>query len=228
MQRLEFENVFDRFQRGVVLSRQKIDIAELVPAFGELRRVLDHCLVVKERFGVIETQLRLARLLQQLPRFVVGKAAPEGPQPLFGPAGSSSMTRRQGRGPVVAEPTLALEAGQLDVLIQPTRSGEQTESFHMAELWDERLVGIVRRGHPFTRGRVTLKRFAAASHALVSPRGDPGGMVDDVLKQHGLSRHVAFTTPSCTGQSFCTMIVTLAECRCGRSQLVSPSQLRSS
>jgi DNA-binding transcriptional LysR family regulator len=97
---------------------------------------------------------------------------------------------------VVAEPTLALEAGQLDVLIQPTRSGEQTEGFHMAELWDERLVGIVRRGHPFTRGRVTLERFAAASHALVSPRGDPGGMVDDVLKQHGLSRHVAFTTPS--------------------------------
>ena len=97
---------------------------------------------------------------------------------------------------VVMEPTLALEEGELDLLIQPSRSGEQTEGLHTAELWDERLIGVVRRGHPLTKGRVTLERFASASHALVSPRGGPGGMVDDVLKQHGLSRHVAFTTPS--------------------------------
>src|SRR6202030_4770051 len=61
----------------------KINIAELVPAFGELRRMLDHGFVVNERFGVIEAQLRLARLPEQLPRFVVGKTAPEGPQPRF-------------------------------------------------------------------------------------------------------------------------------------------------
>lgn len=100
--------------------------------------------------------------------------------------------------PMVTEATLALEEGQLDLLIQPTRSdsGEQTDSFHMAELWDERLVGIARRGHPLTRGRITLERFASASHALVSPRGQPGGIVDDVLRQRGTSRRVAFTTPS--------------------------------
>jgi DNA-binding transcriptional LysR family regulator len=98
--------------------------------------------------------------------------------------------------PVVTEPTLALEEGQLDLLIQPTRSGERTDGFQMEELWDERLVGIARRGHPLTKGRVTLERFASASHALVSPRGQPGGMVDDVLKQHGIQRRIAFTTPS--------------------------------
>jgi DNA-binding transcriptional LysR family regulator len=98
--------------------------------------------------------------------------------------------------PMATEPTLALEEGQLDLLIQPTRSGEQTDGFHMEELWDERLVGIARRGHPLTKGRVTLERFASASHALVSPRGEPGGMVDDVLKQHGMRRRIAFTTPS--------------------------------
>jgi DNA-binding transcriptional LysR family regulator len=97
---------------------------------------------------------------------------------------------------VVTEPTVALEQGQLDLLIQPTRSGEQTDGFHMEELWEERLVGIARRGHPLTRGRVTLQRFAAASHVLVSPRGQPGGMVDDVLKRHGVPRRIAFTTPS--------------------------------
>jgi DNA-binding transcriptional LysR family regulator len=98
--------------------------------------------------------------------------------------------------PAVTEPTLALEDGQLDLLIQPTRSGEQTDGFHMEELWDERLVGVARRGHPLTKGRVTLERFASASHALVSPRGQPGGIVDDVLKQHGIPRRIAFTTPS--------------------------------
>ncbi len=96
----------------------------------------------------------------------------------------------------VKEPTLALEEGQLDLLIQPTRSGEQTDGFPMDELWDDRLVGLARRGHPLTRGRITLERFASASHALVSPRGQPGGMVDDVLKQHGITRRIAFTTPS--------------------------------
>lgn len=98
--------------------------------------------------------------------------------------------------PAVTEPTLALEKGQLDLLIQPTRSGERTDGFHKEELWDDRLVGIARRGHPLARGRLTLERFANASHALVSPRGQPGGMVDDVLKQHGIPRRIAFTTPS--------------------------------
>src|SRR3984957_20790444 len=49
MHRLEREHVFDRVQRSVILSGEKIDVAELVPAFGELRRVLDHGFVVNER-----------------------------------------------------------------------------------------------------------------------------------------------------------------------------------
>lgn len=98
--------------------------------------------------------------------------------------------------PTEMDPTLALEGGQLDLLLQPTRSGEPTEGFHHEELWDDRLVGLARRGHPLTRGRITLERFARESHALVSPRGQPGGMVDDMLEQQGLPRRIAFTTSS--------------------------------
>ncbi|WP_169928621.1 LysR family transcriptional regulator [Labilithrix luteola] len=95
------------------------------------------------------------------------------------------------------EPALALEHGELDLLIQPPHTGEQTEGFHMQKLWDERFVGIVRHGHPLTRGRVTLERFASAKHALVAPRGQPGGgRIDDALRERGLERHIAFTTPS--------------------------------
>ena len=38
----------------------------------------------------------------------------------------------------------------------------------MAELWDDELVGVMRRGHPLAKGRLTLDRFAAASHALMT------------------------------------------------------------
>jgi DNA-binding transcriptional LysR family regulator len=98
--------------------------------------------------------------------------------------------------PAASEPTLALEQGQLDLLIQPTRTGEQTEGLHREELWDDHFVGVMRRGHPLAKGRLTLARFAAASHALVAPRGQPGGILDDLLEKHGLSRRIAFTTPS--------------------------------
>jgi len=95
------------------------------------------------------------------------------------------------------EPTLALERGELDLLIQPPRTGEQTEALHMQKIWDEQFMGIARRGHPLMRGRMTLKRFASARHVLVAPRGQPGGgRIDEVLKEHGLERHIAFRTPS--------------------------------
>ena len=98
--------------------------------------------------------------------------------------------------PPAGEPTLALEQGELDLLIQPPRNGERTEGLHVQALWDDRLVGVMRRGHPLARGRMTLARFAAARHALVAPRGQPGGMVDELLREHGLERRVAYMTPS--------------------------------
>ena len=98
--------------------------------------------------------------------------------------------------PAATEPTLALERGQLDLLIQPTRTREETPAFRMEELWDDEFVGVMRRGHPLAQRRLTLERFAAASHALIAPTGQPGGFVEDALAKHGLSRRIVFTTPS--------------------------------
>jgi DNA-binding transcriptional LysR family regulator len=95
------------------------------------------------------------------------------------------------------EPVLALDLGELDFLIQPPGMGERTQELHKQTLWDEHFVGIARRGHPLTRGRMTLERFARAKHALVAPRGQPGGgRIDEALREHGLERRVVFTTPS--------------------------------
>jgi DNA-binding transcriptional LysR family regulator len=99
--------------------------------------------------------------------------------------------------PVATDPALALEAGDLDLLIQPTGSGDETEAFHSAELWRDDFVAIARRGHPLTRGRMTFARFASASHALIAPRGQSGGgKLDELLAQRGLRRRIAFATPS--------------------------------
>ena len=54
----------------------------------------------------------------------------------------------------------------------------------------------MRRGHPLSRGRMTLERFTSAAHAFVAPRGRLGGVVDDALAQMGRTRRIAFTTPS--------------------------------
>jgi DNA-binding transcriptional LysR family regulator len=62
-------------------------------------------------------------------------------------------------------------------------------------LFDERLVCVVRSDHPGVGQRLTLKRFVALPHVQVAPRGRPGGVVDDALAHHGLRRHVTRMVP---------------------------------
>jgi DNA-binding transcriptional LysR family regulator len=61
-------------------------------------------------------------------------------------------------------------------------------------LFEERFVGVVRRGHPrLKRGRMSLDDFVATPHALVSLSGDAHGRVDEALGSIGLKRRVAMT-----------------------------------
>jgi DNA-binding transcriptional LysR family regulator len=61
----------------------------------------------------------------------------------------------------------------------------------------DRYVGIARLGHPGLKRRpLTAKAYAALSHLLFSPRGDPKGIVDKPLAQAGgLRRRVVMTIP---------------------------------
>src|SRR4029077_20690955 len=90
-------------------------------------------------------------------------------------------------------PMPALAQGELDLLIGPsTVPGD--DALHRRELWGDEFVVVMRRGHPLTRGPLTLERFVAAQHALIAPGGRPGGVVDDALEKLGLRRRVAFAT----------------------------------
>ncbi len=57
-------------------------------------------------------------------------------------------------------------------------------------LFRDRFVGVVRKGHPLGRGKVTPARYAAARHILVSRRGLDRGPIADALQASGLRREV--------------------------------------
>ena len=57
-------------------------------------------------------------------------------------------------------------------------------------LFRDRLVGVVRAGHPLSRGRITAVRYARGKHISVS-RADLGkGPIDDALERLGLEREI--------------------------------------
>ena len=71
--------------------------------------------------------------------------------------------------------------------------GEVPERFGTVVLDEDEFVVIMRPDHPLARGRLTLERYAAAKHLLVTLRGDARGFVDDILAEHGLTRRIALT-----------------------------------
>lgn len=58
-------------------------------------------------------------------------------------------------------------------------------------LFRDRLVGVVRMGHPLCNGEVTAERYAALGHIQVSRRGLEAGPVDEALRNLGLERRIA-------------------------------------
>jgi DNA-binding transcriptional LysR family regulator len=57
-------------------------------------------------------------------------------------------------------------------------------------LFRDRFVGVVRKGHPLSKGKATPARYAAAGHIGVSRRGLDRGPVDEALKTLGLEREI--------------------------------------
>jgi DNA-binding transcriptional LysR family regulator len=57
-------------------------------------------------------------------------------------------------------------------------------------LFRDRYIGVVRRGHPLSRGRITPARYAAGRHVFVSRRGLEAGPIDEALEPLGLEREI--------------------------------------
>ena len=76
-----------------------------------------------------------------------------------------------------------LETGVVDKAISP--------EVRTQALFRDRYVGVVRVGHPFTKGRLTPARFAAARHVHVSRRDNDKRPIDEALTVMGLERQIA-------------------------------------
>jgi DNA-binding transcriptional LysR family regulator len=66
-------------------------------------------------------------------------------------------------------------------------------AFEHQRLYDGEYVCVMRQGHPLAKGKLTLPRFCAAHHLLVSFSGRAYGFVDQALASLGLTRRVVLT-----------------------------------
>lgn len=138
-------------------------------------------------------------------------------------------------GPVPLSDGLA--AGDFDLAIGPpttVRSRPSARpaagSLHERRLFSERFVCLVRRDHPRVGKRLDLDTYVELPHAFVAPRGTPGGIVDDVLAERGLSRRVALMVQSFLVAPWAVassdLVITLAERLARAFQDQVPSALR--
>jgi DNA-binding transcriptional LysR family regulator len=75
-----------------------------------------------------------------------------------------------------------LETGVVDESTSPEL---RTQS-----LFRDRYIGVVRKGHPLSRGGMTACRYASGRHISVSREGLDKGPIDDALKPLGMERHI--------------------------------------
>ncbi|MEX3927674.1 LysR family transcriptional regulator [Paraburkholderia sp. BR10936] len=88
-----------------------------------------------------------------------------------------------------------LESGDVDLaLITPETA---PADLHARRLFDERYVCVMRADHPAAQRRLTLERFCALDHALVSYEGGSlSGVTDEALARVGHTRRVTVSVNS--------------------------------
>jgi DNA-binding transcriptional LysR family regulator len=83
------------------------------------------------------------------------------------------------------EGTVDLETGVVDQDTSP--------EIRTSALFRDRYVGVVRRGHPLSRGKPTVSRYAAGEHVLIVRSGFGRARVDDILGPLGVERRIGTT-----------------------------------
>lgn len=207
---------------GAAAQRMHTSAPAMSRTLAPLRRILDDPVLVRAGRVMVPTPRALA--LQSPVHELVAAARsifvpPEAPDPatlqrvfaiqagdgLFSQIGARLLAtvRREAPGVTLRfvgeshEDTHSLRDGTVDIEIGQIRLSEpETVVEH---LLDDRFVGVVRAGHPLTRGRVTLRRFADAEHVVFSRRGRLRGPVDELLAERGLARRVVASAPSPAG-----------------------------
>lgn len=86
-----------------------------------------------------------------------------------------------------------LASGEVDLVLALGRSHPK---FRSRRIVDEAFASVLAKSHPALRERMTLKRYAALPHVLVSASLRRRGYLDEALEQRGLSRRVVLVVPT--------------------------------
>jgi DNA-binding transcriptional LysR family regulator len=213
-----FEAVFEELHVGRAAGRLHVSASAVSHGLGRLRRLMQDPLFLRHPKGVVPTdrarQLAgpVAEVLERARhvmaqseafdpakstrRFMIG--APDGASAVLLPP---LLARLRKEAPGIAlgvrnlvgrfeEALGELDGKVLDVALLPL--SDIPARFVSRVLYDEDFVLVARKGNPISR-KLTLARYAAAPHVMVSVSGDPYGMVDKLLAQKQLSRRVMLT-----------------------------------
>ncbi|WP_026621055.1 DNA-binding transcriptional LysR family regulator (plasmid) [Ensifer sp. WSM1721] len=88
----------------------------------------------------------------------------------------------------------ALEHGVADAMV--ALIDEAPAGIHRRGLYDEELVTLMRAHHPALAGKLTLDRFLALEHIVVSVTGVGPAPVDEALARMGRTRRVKLRVPN--------------------------------
>lgn len=177
--------LFVRSQRGIVPTERALQLAApLKQVLGEIEQMLQ-----PRAFEPAEAQLTLtlASTDYALRAVVV---------PFLARLRQRAPGVRAVIVPVQHERLQAqLESGDVDMaLITPETT---PADLHARRLFDERYVCVMRADHPAATRRLTLERFCALDHALVSYAGGSlSGVTDEALARVGRARRVTVSVNS--------------------------------
>jgi DNA-binding transcriptional LysR family regulator len=90
----------------------------------------------------------------------------------------------------------ALESGRVDLALGPFEG--MSDALYQRMLFRQPYVSMLRAGHPLTRGKLTLARFAAAEHLLVDATDSPYDHINALLEQAGIGKNSRFRVPHFT------------------------------
>jgi DNA-binding transcriptional LysR family regulator len=88
----------------------------------------------------------------------------------------------------------SLRDGDVDIEIGVL--GNSGPEIVMTKLFDDRMIAVVRKGHPLSKGAVTMGAYLAFPHISVSRKGLFHGPIDGALSQRGLTRNVIAVVPN--------------------------------
>ena len=95
--------------------------------------------------------------------------------------------------PRVQDPIEELRQGRVDLVTGAP--GSLAGDFHRRTLFEERFVAVTCGNHPRLRDGLTLEKYVELEHVMITTSGAPGGPVDDLLAERGLTRRVGLRLP---------------------------------